>query len=156
MPNTKKARAVKIPEHWSEAKTEAEEAAWWDANAERLTREAAARGALKMGTLQQLLAEMKKTAKQEETRLLSLRVPISDIALARAQAEEKGLKYQPYLKSLLHQALVQERESLDQAIGALDEQQRAAIERRRGRGRPRANSPGATNVRLSRAPNRRK
>ena len=108
MPNTKRARAAKLPRHWSEARNEAEEAAWWDANAERLTREAAERGALKRGTLEQLVSEMKQAARQEGTRLLSLRVPVADIELARAQAEEKGLKYQPYLKSLLHQALARE------------------------------------------------
>jgi predicted DNA binding CopG/RHH family protein len=105
MPNTKKAKAAKLPRHWSEAKNEAEEAAWWDKNAARLTREAAQRGALKTGTLEQLLADMKK-AQREHTRPLSLRIPHSDIELAKAQAEQKGLGYQTYLKSLLHQALI--------------------------------------------------
>jgi predicted DNA binding CopG/RHH family protein len=104
MNNTKKAKAPKLPQHWSEAKNEAEEAAWWDANAERLTREAAQRGTLKMGTLEQLLADMK--AQRDQTRLLSLRISVGDIALAKAQAEKKGMGYQTYLKSVLHQALV--------------------------------------------------
>jgi predicted DNA binding CopG/RHH family protein len=34
-------------------------------------------------------------------------LPESDIALARQQAIEKGLPYQTYIKSLLHQALRQ-------------------------------------------------
>jgi predicted DNA binding CopG/RHH family protein len=100
MPNTKKAR--KLPKHWSEAKSEEEEARGWDANSERLMFQAAQRGALTMSTLKQLLAEMQT---KEETRLLSLRLPVSDIELAKAQAEKRGLGYPTYLKSLVHQAL---------------------------------------------------
>jgi predicted DNA binding CopG/RHH family protein len=95
----------KLPQHWSQAKNEAEEAAWWDANSERLMIEAAKRGTLKRGTLEQVWAEMKTAAQREETRLLSLRIPVSDIERAKAQAEKKGMGYQTYLKSLLHQAL---------------------------------------------------
>ena len=94
----------KLPKHWSEAKNEAEEAAWWDANSERLMLEAAKRGTLKRSTLKQLLSEI-GGAKNEETRLLSLRISVSDIELAKAQAGKKGMGYQTYLKSLLHQAL---------------------------------------------------
>ena len=64
--------------------------------------QAAQRGALTMSTLKQLLAEMQT---KEETRLLSLRLPVSDIELAKAQAEKRGLGYPTYLKSLVHQAL---------------------------------------------------
>ena len=35
----------------------------------------------------------------------SLRVPEADLALARRQAEQKGLPYQTYIKSLLHETL---------------------------------------------------
>ena len=55
-----------------------------------------------MSTLKQLLAEMQP---KEETRLLSLRLPVSDIELAKQQAGKKGMGYQTYLKSLVHQAL---------------------------------------------------
>jgi predicted DNA binding CopG/RHH family protein len=104
MPSTKKVRVPKIPQGWNEAKNEAEEAAWWDANSERLMLEAAQRGTLRMGTVEQLLGEMKK-AKRKGTRLLSLRVPVADIELAKAQAEEKGMGYQTYIKSRLHESL---------------------------------------------------
>ena len=135
MPSTKKAGPPKLPRDWSEAKNEAEEAAWWDANSERLMLEAAKRGTLKMGTLEQLLGEMKK-AKREETRLLSLRVPVADIELAKAQAEEKGMGYQTYIKSRLHeslrhesllQALTQQKQDLEKEI------QRLSSESGRGR-----------------------
>jgi hypothetical protein len=43
------------------------------------------------------------------SRLLSIRLPEPDIALAQKLAESKGLPYQTYIKSLLHQALERER-----------------------------------------------
>ena len=43
------------------------------------------------------------------SRLLSIRLPEPDIALAQRLAEKKGLPYQTYIKSLLHEALERER-----------------------------------------------
>jgi len=43
------------------------------------------------------------------SRLLSIRLPEPDIALAQKLAESKGLPYQTYIKSLLHEALERER-----------------------------------------------
>jgi hypothetical protein len=43
------------------------------------------------------------------SRLLSIRLPEPDIALAQRLAERKGLPYQTYIKSLLHEALERER-----------------------------------------------
>ena len=43
------------------------------------------------------------------SRLLSIRLPEPDIALAQRLAEAKGLPYQTYIKSLLHEALQRER-----------------------------------------------
>src|SRR6266566_1332047 len=39
--------------------------------------------------------------------VVALRIPAADLALARKQAEEKGLPYQTYIKSLLHETLAQ-------------------------------------------------
>jgi predicted DNA binding CopG/RHH family protein len=39
------------------------------------------------------------------SRVISLRVAEADLAMARRQAERKGLPYQTYIKSLLHTAL---------------------------------------------------
>jgi predicted DNA binding CopG/RHH family protein len=39
--------------------------------------------------------------------VVSLRVPETDLALARKQAEQKGLPYQTYIKSLLHETLAE-------------------------------------------------
>jgi hypothetical protein len=43
------------------------------------------------------------------SRLLSIGLPEPDIALAQRLAESKGLPYQTYIKSLLHEALERER-----------------------------------------------
>ena len=43
------------------------------------------------------------------SRLLSIRLPEPDIALAQRLAHAKGLPYQTYIKSLLHEALERER-----------------------------------------------
>lgn len=46
------------------------------------------------------------------SRLLSIRLPEPDIALAQKLAASKGLPYQTYIKSLLHEALERERQRL--------------------------------------------
>jgi predicted DNA binding CopG/RHH family protein len=85
-------------------KSESEEAAWWFKNRARLDKdfmEAAKKGELKhldQATLKSRLAASK-------TRVVSIRLPENDIELARQQASQKGLPYQTYIKSLLHQAL---------------------------------------------------
>ena len=89
-------------------KSEAQEAAWWHKNRERLDKdlvEAAKTGELKRldpATLNARLAASK-------ARVVSIRLPENDIELARRQAAQKGLPYQTYIKSLLHQALRQAR-----------------------------------------------
>ena len=47
------------------------------------------------------------------SRLLSIRLPEPDIALAQKLAEAKGLPYQTYIKSLLHEALERERAGIE-------------------------------------------
>ena len=86
--------------------SEAQEAEWWYKNRARLDndlREAAKNGELKRldhATLRDRLAASK-------ARVVSIRLPEIDIALAQQQAAQKGLAYQTYIKSLLHQALRQ-------------------------------------------------
>jgi predicted DNA binding CopG/RHH family protein len=43
-----------------------------------------------------------------ETKLISIRLSASGLAFANKLAAQKGLPYQTYLKSLLHQALEKE------------------------------------------------
>ena len=70
-------------------KTEAEEAAWWDAHSELIT---------------DLLIKHGKPA-AARTKPVTIRLPEQDIARAKRIARQQGIKYQPLLKSLLHDAL---------------------------------------------------
>jgi len=85
-------------------KSEAQEAEWWYKNRGRLDRdlvEGAKGGKLKRLT-REILSERVAASK---SRMVSIRLPESDIELARRQAAQKGLPYQTYIKSVLHQAL---------------------------------------------------
>ena len=82
-------------------KSEAEEAEWWDSHQDESIEaftKAAAEGRLGRGT----------TARKAGLPTTTIRLDPADIELARAQAEKKGLKYQTYLKMLLHEALLKE------------------------------------------------
>jgi predicted DNA binding CopG/RHH family protein len=84
-------------------KDEAEEARWRDRNRKRLDAEFAGQieqGKAKPRTRADLLQRLKRP-----TRAVTNRLSEADIALAKAQAEKKGLPYQTYIKSLLHEAL---------------------------------------------------
>jgi predicted DNA binding CopG/RHH family protein len=79
--------------------TEAEEAKWWFDNQDALDREfaqAAADGTLGVGTV----------ARRMGIPTTTIRLDPADIAMAREQASKRGLKYQTYLKMLVHEALL--------------------------------------------------
>ncbi len=86
-------------------KTEKEEADWWYRNRQKIAEDleqAAQKGELKpldKATLRSRLA----------SRVITIRLPEEDLELAREQAVRKGLPYQTYIKSLLHEALRQTR-----------------------------------------------
>jgi predicted DNA binding CopG/RHH family protein len=87
----------KIPKFASEA----EEANWWFENQDELARDfeqAAAEGRLQRRTWPRL----------GPTPTTTIRLEPGDIEMARTQAEKRGLKYQTYLKMLLHEALLKE------------------------------------------------
>ena len=87
-------------------KSGSEEADWWYKNRARLDKdlgEAAKKGQLKR--LDQ--ATLKARLTRSKARMVPIRLPENDIELARQQAAQKGLPYQSYIKSLLHQALRQ-------------------------------------------------
>jgi predicted DNA binding CopG/RHH family protein len=91
-------KAIKTPKF----KTAAEEALWWEKNQSLLLNEfeqAAKDGTMGRGTL---------TRRKGQTPTITIRLDPTDVELARAQAEERGLRYQTYLKMVLHQALAQE------------------------------------------------
>ena len=89
--------------------TEAEEAAWWYENRNLHGKELLA--AVKSGDAQVLtkekLQERIAASKKAAAPVVALRIPAADLALARKQAEHKGLPYQTYIKSLLHETLTE-------------------------------------------------
>jgi predicted DNA binding CopG/RHH family protein len=89
--------------------TEAEEAEWWYKN--RGTHGKHMLDAVKNGKAEVLTKEKLRqriaASKRTPAPVVSLRIPEPDLALARKQAERKGLPYQTYIKSLLHETLAE-------------------------------------------------
>ena len=80
---------------------EAEEADWWANNQDSLAsafEKAAVAGTLERGTV----------VRKGNTPTTTIRLDPDDIAKARIHAERKGLRYQTYLKMLIHEALRRE------------------------------------------------
>lgn len=94
--------------------TEAEEARWWFENEDLIAAEfekAAKEGRLRTGGVRRLLAEKGipiPDSKAAATPTTTIRLASDDIAKARKQAAERGLRYQTYLKMIIHEALVKE------------------------------------------------
>ncbi len=84
-------------------KSESEEAQWWYKNRARLDEDLVA--AKKPKRLD--AGALKARLSASKSRVVSIRLPETDIELARRQASQKGLPYQTYIKSILHQALHQ-------------------------------------------------
>ncbi len=98
---------LKIPKFASEA----EEAQWWYDHREELTKafeDAAARGELHTGSRARLARERAAGV----TPTTTIRLDPEDISRARALAARRGLRYQTYLKMLLHEALAAEEKKL--------------------------------------------
>jgi predicted DNA binding CopG/RHH family protein len=77
---------------------EAEEAAWWESNEDALLedfKKATAEGRIGIGTV------ARKAALPSTT----IRLDPDDIAKARVMAAKRGLRYQTYLKMIIHEAL---------------------------------------------------
>jgi predicted DNA binding CopG/RHH family protein len=70
-------------------KSEAEEASWWDDHRELIT---------------DLLIKYGRPV-NAKTKTVTIRLPEQDLARAKEIAKREGIKYQPLLKSLLHDAL---------------------------------------------------
>ena len=87
---------------------ETEEARWWFKNRrvhEKDLLDAATAGETQVLTKEKLVARLAASQKKA-ARVVALRIPETDLDLARKQAEQKGLPYQTYIKSLLHETLV--------------------------------------------------
>lgn len=79
-------------------RNETEEARWWEEHQDSLAEEfekAAEAGVLGHGT----------AARKGSTPTTTIRLDPEDIAKARVQAERRGLRYQTYLKMLIHEGL---------------------------------------------------
>jgi hypothetical protein len=89
--------------------TEAEEAKWWFENDDLIFKEfqkAAKEGRLGRGGVRRLFAEKGIPFKEPKPMpTTTIRLDPEDIAKARAQAAERGLRYQTYLKMIIHEAL---------------------------------------------------
>jgi predicted DNA binding CopG/RHH family protein len=84
-----------------EFKNEAEEAVWWDSHPDEVLEvfeQAAKDGTLSRGAL----------ARRSQTAATSIRLDTADIELAKSIAEKRGLRYQTYLKMVIHQHLLKE------------------------------------------------
>jgi predicted DNA binding CopG/RHH family protein len=83
-------------------KTEADESEWWHKNRQKV--ESALIHAMDAGTIQTGTAQ-RLTREARASRNITIRIAEADLDLARRQAKEKGLPYQTYIKSVLHEAL---------------------------------------------------
>ncbi|MGD0801457.1 MAG: hypothetical protein ABR906_09090 [Terracidiphilus sp.] len=92
--------------------TEAEEAKWWFDNQEIVFEEfkkAAKAGTLGRGGARRLFAEkgipFPEPKPPAPTPTTTIRLDPEDIAKARVQAKKRGLRYQTYLKMIIHEEL---------------------------------------------------
>ena len=89
--------------------SEAQEAEWWYKNRNHHGKQLLA--AVKNGKVHVLtkdkLRDRIAASKKGPAPTVALRIPEADLALVRKQAERKGLPYQTYIKSLLHETLTE-------------------------------------------------
>ena len=89
--------------------TEAEEAEWRYKNRNIHGKQllAAVRNGEAQVLTKEKLRERIAASKKAPAPVVALRIPKTDLDLARKQAEQKGLPYQTYIKSLLHETLIE-------------------------------------------------
>jgi hypothetical protein len=94
--------------------SEAEEAQWWfdhrDDEVAKAFEDAAAAGKLRTGSVAGLARE--ENAASGITPTTTIRLDPDDISRARTLAAQRGLRYQTYLKMLVHEALAAEEKKL--------------------------------------------
>lgn len=83
-------------------RTEADEARWWYKQRPRIAEEMEAATAAG----EDLLAVPAPLKRALAAKNVTIRLSLADLERARKQAERRGLRYQTYVKMLLHQALV--------------------------------------------------
>lgn len=93
--------------------SESDEAEWWHRNRRKHGKDLVT--AVQQGEAQVLteakLLERIAASRKRAVPAVALRIPEADLALARKQAERKGLPYQTYIKSLLHETLAEREKS---------------------------------------------
>jgi predicted DNA binding CopG/RHH family protein len=92
------------------ARTVQDEARWFEANQEQLLRmfeKAESEGSLRIGgkSVGITLSKRRGSIQKPRSQKVMLRIPADDLDRARQQAAHRGIGYQTYIKSLLHQAL---------------------------------------------------
>ena len=85
---------------------EQEEAAWWDAHPDVLTDRF--QHARQQGSVRRL----SETTLPGASETVTIRIPNDELTRARKLAAKRGLRYQTYLKMLLHEALDNEEKKL--------------------------------------------
>lgn len=95
------------------ARTEAEEARWFEENEDRLLKlfeRAQKQGKLRIGSKSIGITLSKRTGSlaKPPSQKVMLRIPNGDLERAKRLAAAKGLGYQTYIKSLLRQGLDRE------------------------------------------------
>ena len=93
---------VEIPQF----NAEAEEARWWFEHREQTA--SVLEDAVAEGRTTKLAASLERKRAAGPTPTVSIRIDPADLTRARVQAERRGLRYQTYLKMVLHEALEQE------------------------------------------------
>ena len=86
--------------------TEEEEAAWWDAHPEVLTER------FQTATQQGRVRRLNQTNLPGASETFTIRISPDELSRARTLAAKRGLRYQTYLKMLLHEALDAEEKRL--------------------------------------------
>jgi predicted DNA binding CopG/RHH family protein len=81
--------------------TDAEESEWWYAHRDQVNEEI-------VEAFSEGLMKRSRFAQPGNTPTTSIRLDPADIAKARIAAEKRGLRYQTYLKMLIHEALEKE------------------------------------------------
>lgn len=86
--------------------SEAEEAAWWDTHPEFLAER------FQTAMQQGRVLRLSQTNLPGASETVTIRIPGNELTRARALAAKRGLRYQTYLKMLLHEALDAEEKKL--------------------------------------------
>ena len=81
---------------------ETEEARWWETHQSRMAR--AMEAAVSAG--EDVTAVQAPLARALAAKNVTIRLSLADLERARTQAGRRGLRYQTYVKMLLHQALI--------------------------------------------------